>query len=364
MDSLFYELKKGSPLNRNPFISTVLIGGILLLLGTTFQFYNATEESAKKLIELEEDNRRLKNHQNAVIDKIKSLSSIHLAEYIELKSLKERYLKADEMLGKMMLIFLADLQLNLPKKQKDWVTKKGPFEKENEKLLSLESEIVVKSMTCPVCPEATVEKIKKVVVDKRIQRSKKYDEKSWLDLTDLLPKPYSAIKNMMDFDIFRDLWSGGLYKKNTWPLYSTHSLDYLGTWVGHLRGSDYQLPITLKLKELNTRAEDIVSYKMVLNQGQNLHGEERLAFDLKMQLSHELKGFHPISHNHTLGGNCRGLILKSRQFQFHLMKLKHFMSSKTVLVGKAYSLKDQKFIGSLFLSTKSAPAKKAIYGRQ
>ncbi len=47
------------------------------------------------------------------IRKLQDLSENEIAEYYRLKTMEERYAKADELLGKMMTIFLADLGIKL-----------------------------------------------------------------------------------------------------------------------------------------------------------------------------------------------------------------------------------------------------------
>ena len=53
------------------------------------------------------------------LEKLQSLAEGDLEDYYRLKSMEERYLKADEILGKMMVIFLADLGLRVSKGAQD-----------------------------------------------------------------------------------------------------------------------------------------------------------------------------------------------------------------------------------------------------
>jgi hypothetical protein len=53
------------------------------------------------------------------LDKLQNIADVDLEDYYRLKSMEERYAKADEILGKMMVIFLADLGLRVSQQAQD-----------------------------------------------------------------------------------------------------------------------------------------------------------------------------------------------------------------------------------------------------
>jgi hypothetical protein len=68
--------------------------------------YSKLKESSQKAAELNQ--------------KVQSLSKINLEEYVGLKDQREKYLKADELFGKVILLFLADLSFHMNKSVQDW----------------------------------------------------------------------------------------------------------------------------------------------------------------------------------------------------------------------------------------------------
>lgn len=87
--------------------------------------------SKEVLLVEDDDDRKVLLNKNQVLEKkyqsllgaMKGISDIDLEEYIHLKKSEEKYKKADEILGKIMLLFLANIQLKLKPEVKDYFTK-------------------------------------------------------------------------------------------------------------------------------------------------------------------------------------------------------------------------------------------------
>lgn len=93
------------------FLLSILATGIIgYFLGLGSRFVE-TETIVKQV-----DDFEYRDKYNQLKEKVGVLAEVDYSEYVRLKESEEKFAKADEMLGKMMLIFLADLGLRLSEK--------------------------------------------------------------------------------------------------------------------------------------------------------------------------------------------------------------------------------------------------------
>jgi hypothetical protein len=96
-----------------PFIS-LFIG---LVVGA--KFFSTTETIKEVQIKPE---IKIEKNKKSFITAATNISNVDLLEYTKLKTMKEKYEKADEILGKIMLLFLANIQLEMNKDVKKYFT--------------------------------------------------------------------------------------------------------------------------------------------------------------------------------------------------------------------------------------------------
>jgi len=104
----------------------IIIPIICLLIGLAVgaKFFSTTETAKEiSLLPQSKTQKKLESFNKAA----QKISNIDLLEYIKLKTMKEKYEKADEILGKIMLLFLANVQLEMNKDVKEYFsTSKRP----------------------------------------------------------------------------------------------------------------------------------------------------------------------------------------------------------------------------------------------
>ena len=107
--------------------------------------------------------------------KIQELYDVDFEEYHKLKSLKAKYLKANDLLGKMMTLFLAELGLRMNSKNiADTIGEAQNLAQDiDDNLSSTESNCKMKEKKCP-----TLKELAENFVDKN--QSKKSKEKIWV----------------------------------------------------------------------------------------------------------------------------------------------------------------------------------------
>jgi len=106
-----------------PFIS-LFIG---LIIGA--KFFSRTETIKQIQIQAE---IKTKKNEKSFINAATNISNIDLLEYTKLKTMKDKYEKADEILGKIMLLFLANIQLEMNKDVKKYFSSTDRLELEIE----------------------------------------------------------------------------------------------------------------------------------------------------------------------------------------------------------------------------------------
>ena len=115
-------------MNKKVFISVAITFFLTFYITSSL---NNNEYS--KLIENQNnEHKECKNKLNNVKNKVNELRKIDIGDYFRLQSLEKKYKKADEILGKILLIFMADLGIKLNKKEIQ-LTKNNNTRHENSK---------------------------------------------------------------------------------------------------------------------------------------------------------------------------------------------------------------------------------------
>lgn len=98
----------------------VFLAGFFISQILSDQSEVSKKAESSELIELKVKYSRLKKRYESLNKAATNISNIDLKEYTELKSLEEKYKKADEILGKVMLLFLANIKVKMESKVQDY----------------------------------------------------------------------------------------------------------------------------------------------------------------------------------------------------------------------------------------------------
>ncbi|MGB0455195.1 MAG: hypothetical protein ACPGJV_15920 [Bacteriovoracaceae bacterium] len=186
----------------------------------------------------------------------------------------------------------------------------------------------------------------------------KKNQKSFLNFKDLLPAR-GEVKNLVDTDIFSELWDDEAFTGETNNVYLSHIKWYVNDWRGYFRTKSAQSKIGLKI-ELDNKSKDEDVY-LNFHIGNVPDKDNENAVNIK----ETFLATHPISHGHTPGGHCRGLVLKSKRFLIHLFGIRKF-NTKVAMLGKIYERISKKnyFLGNLFFTTKENSPFQGRHGKQ
>jgi hypothetical protein len=283
---------------------------ILPTIGLLIGLFMATPDNSQNEnnLVLQEDSQKFYLAKT----KLEKFTESQMNEYHALLDQQEKYKKADEILSKVMLIFLADLGLHLSQKNKSWVKEHrsskvmGPLKKliktpeikntiekdEDHDRTEIEHENVIYDYD--VEPDDKDDKDEKRLFFKN--KAKKFRR-----FYDLLGR---NIKGMIPKDSgFNILSSNKLYKGETKPANKNLVNFYLGKKVGYLRRElKSNLKMTYKLKLEKNTTTDSYYVKLRLN----AIGDSYTA----IQINDTFTAVHPASHNSSGRGPCRTLILK------------------------------------------------------
>ncbi|MBY0385209.1 hypothetical protein K2X05_08635, partial [bacterium] len=123
----------------------------MLVIGCVVSFITARTMYLKPL-PIEDNTYQLK-YEN-LQKKIQQIHDVDFEEYVQLKEQKEKYLKADEILGKIFLVFLAEAGLKLSQKNIQQLRSQGvALPKEPEKVAAGNEAVPCKSAKAGVGSE-------------------------------------------------------------------------------------------------------------------------------------------------------------------------------------------------------------------
>lgn len=241
-----------------------------------------------------------------------------LTSYRQLQGQKAKYLEAERMMGKAFLLLMANLGLNTKSSSRKWLEKSQSLEGQAEREQQLKQtcaessgpEVVInpyaQEKECPPCKQCP-----EPVTSRRASQLRK----KWLkNPLSIFRNPYLKKMNpsrIFDFDIHSELFEGGVYQGALNKVYASHLKGFLGEWKGEYYSNG----------KLNA-----VSFIVAMSSE-----EKGLALNLQMQewdgnaeliqFHSTLTAYHPVSHNHTKGGTCRGLVLESDKLRIHLIRI-------------------------------------------
>jgi hypothetical protein len=294
-----------------------ILTSICLLLGLGLGF--VLDQPDKKLnLELIKTQELLSLQQDENLryalakKKIEIFTENHMLEYHALIDQKEKYQKADDILSKVMLIFLADLGIHLSSKNKKWVRQTRMVNEQNsfkhKKENNNEKEELVPTAHRFTESEAETEaqeiswEMEKLPINNAIKKNQ-FREESKI-FRRFFDKLDSNIKSLIRYDKeINILAANKIYKGRTHPANKSLVNYYLGKRKGFIRrGKKTNLKIAYHLRPYQNTIE--LEYKVKLKF--NTLGDSYTA----IQLNDTFTAVHPHSHNSKGEGPCRFLILK------------------------------------------------------
>ncbi len=257
------------------------------------QEYDELKKTAEKAKQLEE--------------KINTLSEINLEEYVTLKDQKERYLKADELFGKVMLLFLADLSLHMNEKVKEWANESPEERREHFNNVFSQSysssETVLPTVAEPVDFELSGDQDEKQFQREQVLNAKQ-PFRGNLSFKDKLGR---SMKNLMDPRVVNELWGKDVWKGPTQPIQHDQIVYYEVRRNGEFRRGKKtvaKIDFKLEINELkNSKKQFSTRLKISIKNSKRFY----FHFDDKVE------ALHPTTHNKFGDGPCRGVILKGEK---------------------------------------------------
>lgn len=289
------------------FLLTGLLAGYFFQIST--QPPEVREKSDSIVSEQELKELRSKSKKaDELSEKLKKLSEINIEEYVTLKDQREKYLKADELFGKVMLLFLADLSLHMNKTVSDWANQTPDERRENFNEVFATSQPQIENYPTPT--NESVSRLEGVPEfdDYQFQKEQQYNAKKpfkgRLGFQDKLGR---NMKNMMDNRVVRELWGKEIWKGPTQKLQFDQLVFYEVRRKGLFRrGKKTQANLDFRL--------DIEEVK-----GSKKEFKTRLKISVKnskrfyFHFDDKVEALHPKNHSKFGEGPCRGVILKGEK---------------------------------------------------
>lgn len=331
----------------------ILLGFCLFLgLGLGYLLHQPDQLLNKELLKTQEL-LLSEQEQNLRYDlakkKIELFTEKQMIEYHHLIDQKEKYKKADDILSRVMLIFLADLGIHLSSKNKKWIRdsrieKKQVVDKENSEKVIRNNEIITnldKNNKVENNEEDLFLGMEKEPFEKSNIKDESHREmRKFRRFFDKLGK---KIKSFIRFDKEINILSANkIYKGETKPANKNLITFFLGKRKGLFRrGTKTNLKSVYHLK-LDTKATEL-EYRVKLKF--NTSGDSYTA----IQLNDSFEAVHPISHNSRGQGPCRFLILKgSNGLRLYLT----FIKAKNMIFGRVLNINNKKPTLGFFLLEK------------
>lgn len=214
-------------------MNTKAILAVLVLFGVAFGSYKAGQKSIPQ-------NSNLEEVKNKISTDLVALTQKDFEEYQTLKSLEERYQKADEILGKIVTVFLADLGVKLAFKATSADTLEGSCN------ISTSPTVATAQASSPLPSEPTPASAPPIAPAKQVNEWIVH-EKSLLEVRDER-QAFEDLKKMEIKDLFSSLrQSSAVSTKNSefiLGVYSgeitffdrkKHKSDWLMSWDVRLR---------------------------------------------------------------------------------------------------------------------------------
>ncbi|MCO4795306.1 MAG: hypothetical protein KC493_16425 [Bacteriovoracaceae bacterium] len=296
-------------------MKNILICISLVLIGL-FSGYLIFDSSDEKVTEkrdgvllAEVELKKLKEIERKYQEKMKKMTSIDIEDYVSLKNQKEKYLKADELLGKVMLIFLADLGLHLNKNINDWAnSNQEEKRREFDEVFANQKDPKSKQKEIEEIDQDFMSEVRPEVDDLQFQKEQAYNSKRSLQgHLGFKDKLGASLNSRMDYTVSKELWSKKPWEKATHPL-SGDQLEFYKVKTRGLfrRGRKTQAKIFFKL-QMPSKTQVGKPVKPVRLEI-SVKNSKRFYFHYK----DKVEAVHPVSHNRFGRGICRGVILKGK----------------------------------------------------
>lgn len=295
----------------------ILIPLIFLLAGLLTGYFFQSDKAETISIEsnqiqiTKEEYSKLKESSQRATElnqKVQSLSEINLEEYVTLKDQREKYLKADELFGKVMLLFLADLSLHMNESVQDWANQSSEERRENfERVFTNERQ----ESTPPAETTTSFSESYELSED---QDQRQFEREQILNAK----KPFQgrlsfrdklgrSMKNMMDSRVVRELWGKEVWKGETQPIQFDQLVYYEVRRKGFFRrGKKTQAKMDFRL-EIDENKDPKKKFKTRLKI--SIKNSKRFYF----HFDDRVEALHPANHNKFGKGPCRGVILKGEK---------------------------------------------------
>ena len=298
-------------------VKQVILASILLIIGLFVGYFLPHGEKA--VIEPKEDGIHLTNLEYEELKqssdrakdlekKVQSLSDINLDEYVSLKDQREKYLKADELFGKVMLLFLADLSLHMSDKVKDWANMSPEDRRDHfDQTFAAEVKTTPTSVSQPIY-ESNDSEVSSIADDRQFQREQilnaKQPFRGKLSFQDKLGR---NMKTMMDSRVVRELWGKEIWDGPTQPIQLDQLIFYEVSRKGEFRRG--------------TKTEAQVEFKLDIEETKNSKNKfyTRLKISIKnskrfyFHFDDKVEAVHPVTHDKVGSAPCRGVILKGER---------------------------------------------------
>jgi hypothetical protein len=190
----------------------IIIPFTCLLLGLVIgaKFFSTTETTQEvAVISDSNSQKKFTSFKSAA----QNISNTDLLEYTKLKTMKEKYEKADEILGKIMLLFLANIHLEMNKEVKDYFSSnKRPILKDHlPKVISFGEKKKTKVI---ISPYERLEKVQAIAIE-----DEKFSMINKKTAMFNLKSPYKTFKNAKPATRLEEIFA--VYGKYAGELYIT-----------------------------------------------------------------------------------------------------------------------------------------------
>lgn len=337
----------------------IIFASFILGYGS-YSFFHSTSESEQIKVletELEKLEDKKQEAETKKLDLKKELKEITFRDFIEyqnLKDKKKKFEKANDVFGKVMMLFLAYLDLNQLKPEVDkFVAKNNQLSVGEKRELEVIIDPFKDQPKCPICPSKENPNV--VFQNKKYQvlKSKKEVDK-FLQFRDKLEINH-PLRNNLDIDIYIDFKAKNFSERRLVPMNHDQVQNYLGNFDVTFRtesGLEETGEMTLSL------GKDSKSQDVRLNVAMNSMAEK-----IQVVIKGDFQAQHPASHQSTSGSQCRGFLLESFPYEIFLVNLRF---KPDAILGKIVShLNSNKNFQIYFLAVKKkADASKSNFGQQ
>lgn len=280
------------------------------------------------------------------LTKAQNIKERIVTKYLKEKNPAKKLEAADEIMEKVMLLFMANLGIKLNEDQMNLVKDPTSYEDYLEKVLQL----------CPSLPKNTGPEV--YLNDGSDEARKKLEEKlrtcketysglnkkpklktdeqkrRFINFEDNIFKKYNRRpENLFPFDIYSELWTEETYSKKL----QGFPKSFVEPFTGELEG----------LFRTKNGEQGFISIRLTHNE-QSKDQEVLLNFSLSsrlgLRLKETFKAEHPAGHSNTGKGPCRGLVLSQGSNRVvHLVKV----PGKEGYFGRVYS--NNEMVSSFFV---------------